>query len=327
MTVRQRLTDIALAISGGSPSGASGGGWSEGDIARYLAAVERLAACACDASPSPSGASCFPFKSGGVEVVPPYFLGGVSEWHTPDYPSVVSSIPAGSYRIVASPQADGGESVGVLISVTQSNGQNALHTMTAVNYGQTAQYDFDIATGASVVITSLGGGYPSNIRSLSLCPRAAGINTAVVLSAGTPLRDTYGILSPPPVGVPWPSPLGWYSLYDTAVSGVAQLSAVGLGRIAQAWVDANLTPENVYLTLRAYNPSLQNIATQASTHALNSIGIGDAIAYVLTSPVEAGTRFLLSVAMDTPALEQQFAQIAAQVGAAITLIVDGEPSP
>lgn len=327
MTIRQRLSDIALAISGGSPSSVSGG-WGEVDIARYLTAIERLADCACDASPSPSGSSCYPFKSGGAELNPPYFLGEANfPSQSPIYPSAISSIPSGSYRIVASPQSDSGEAVGILVSVTQSNGQNALHTMAAVNYGQTATYDFDVATGATVVITSLGGGYPSNIQSLSLCPRAAGVTTAVVLSAGTPLRDTYGILSPPPINAPWPTPLGWYSLYDTAVSGVAQLSAVGLGRIAQAWIDANLTPTNVYLTLRAYNPSLQNIATHAQTHALNSIGIGDAIAYVLTSPVEAGTRFLLSVAMDTPALEQQFAQIAQTVGGAITLIVDGEPSP
>lgn len=329
MTIRARLTDIANAIGGGSQS-------PPNDLDdRFVLAVEKIAECLCNIASrppegevEPQGIGCVSFRNElGNVVSTPFDLEGQGTTYTdnPVWQYVTANASSGAWRLAIRLEGNSGESTGVVISVTASNGATSTAVITPSMGEETQNYDFDAPLGGSVVIASQGGGYNTDVLWLSLCKRAASISTPVVLSSGIPLRSGYSSLMPAPIaGRPFFGPFAWQPVPRTTFADIMAVGASGMQEWAGGWAETLDPTTDFVLTLRAFGETYQQLGLWTLNRTLAQLQSSGAVSFDLLEALPDSVQLMVSLAPSDSALNNQLAQLANQFQPRITVSLEGE---
>jgi hypothetical protein len=290
MTVRQRLTDIALAITG-----QAGGGDSTLNE-RYVTAVERIADCLCRevTITAGAGAGCLPINTAtrAAAVFPVAMPLTGTIYGTPamrtDYVRV--SFPTGQWRLTVRINRLSGEYVPV--SFTSYTDQSGFASQSLADDNIT--YSIDI-NGAGWINLAPDGGV-SWIESAAFCQRPTSAPTGSVLPlASGELGRVLNTTTTPKPARPFFGPADWQP--DTAVSFLSLVTAVAtdIQNIAEALADELDPTADFIATFREIGQFGQVIQSATWEATWGDVVSGDTFAATFTNTLSYGSRVQLSV--------------------------------
>ena len=294
MTVRQRLTDIALAITGQGIAG--GGDTSLSD--RYVTAVERIADCLCrDVTiTAGAGAGCLPIvtNSGGVVQFPVALENGGTNYSVPatiaDYVRV--TFPEGEWRLsVLINRASGEYGQLTMTRYTSKHGYSASFLT-----DDSTAYNFDISGGGWVNLAPSSTGYNSWIVSASFCqrPASAPSGAAVILANGE-MGRVLNTTKPPKPGRPFFGPADWQPDATVSFVDVATAVATDIQNIAEALADQLDPTDDFIATFREIGQFGQVIQSADYETVWGDILTGDTFGATFANSLSYGSKVQLTV--------------------------------
>lgn len=292
MTVRQRLTDIALAITGQGVAG-------DGQLSeRYVTAVERIADCLCrDVSVAiGAGAGCLPIMTDDsrTAVFPLAMPVSGTLYGTPamvaDYARV--SFPSGNWRLTVKINRAGAEYG--MVNMSAYTSANGFTYQTLDSDIEPYIIDFD---GSGWVNLSPGSeGYASWIISASFCqrPTSAPVGAAVIIANGE-MGRVLNTTKPPKPGRPFFGPADWQPDEKVTFTDVATAFVTDVMNIAEALADQLDPTDDFIATFREIGQFGQVIQSADYETVWGDILTGDTFSATFADSLSYGSRVQLSI--------------------------------
>ena len=292
MTVRQRLADIALAITGQSVAG-------DGQLSeRYVTAVERIADCLCrDVSVAiGAGAGCLPITTptGDTAVFPVGMPSGGTLYTTPaptaDYVRV--SFPSGSWRLTVLINLAGAEYGGVALSAYTTGAGFISQTLSSDQQA----YNIDLDGSGWLNLSPDNPNYASWIVSASFCqrPTATPVGAAVIIANGE-MGRVLNTTKPPKPGRPFFGPADWQPDEKVTFTDVATGFVTDVMNIAEALADQLDPTDDFIATFREIGQFGQVIQSADYETVWGDILTGDTFSATFANSLSYGSRVQLSI--------------------------------